>query len=591
MKNTKTTWNLSLLYTSPADPHIEKDLNSIEKACISFEKKYKKSDFTSTPQKLFKALEDMEDLEKKINGNKPWWYFALKTRLNSSDDVAVAQSTKFNQRIIKAINKINFFNLEIAKIPKKDQSVFLKNQALKPYWYALVRIFKTAEHKLSDPEEQMINLLSQTSYDMWVDGQEKLLEQQVVEFRGESIPLTKALSIFSGLEKKERRELWGKIIFALKNMSSFAEAEINAVYNYKKIVDEKRGYKKSYDKTILGNENDEKTIELLITLVTKYFSISKRFYKIHAKLLQENKLSYADRSADIGDIQKKFDLSESVQIVRNSFAKIDQKYVDIFDSFIQNGQIDVYPSKGKSGGAFCWGNGDLPTFVLLNHSNDINSVETLAHEMGHAIHTELSKSQPPRYRDYSMAVAEVASTFFEQVVTSELENYLSDDEKLILLHNKIKGDVQTIFRQIACFNFEADLHANIRSKGQISKEDIAKLLSVHMKSYVGDSVTVTDDDGYSFVGWSHIRRFFYVYTYAYGQLISRALFENWKKDPLYEKKIYQFLSSGSSMSPEDIFKKIGINVKDKTFFESGLKSIENDIKRLEKMTSKNKNSQ
>jgi oligoendopeptidase F len=590
MKDTKTAWDLGLLYKNDTDPQIEKDLKIIENACAHFEKKYKKSDFISTPQKLSRALEDMEELEKKINGSKPWWYFALKNRLNSSDEFAVAQSTKFNQRIIKSVNKITFFDLQIAKISKKDQGIFLKNQLLKPYAYALRRIFNNAEHKLSDDEEQIINLLSQTSYGMWVDGQEKLLEQQMVEFDGEKIALTKALSMFSGLETKKRRDLWQKIILAFKNISSFAEAEINAVYNYKKVIDEKKRYKKSYSKTILGNENDEKTIELLVSTVAKYFSISKRFYKIHAKLLNEKKISYADRNAGIGDIQKKFDFNESLQIVRDSFAKIDQKYVDIFDSFVKNRQIDVYPSKGKSGGAFCWGNGSLPTFVLLNHSDDINSVETFAHEMGHAIHTELSKTQPPRYRDYSMSVAEVASTFFEQVVTSELENYLSEDEKLVLLHNKIKGDVQTIFRQVACFNFEADLHSNIRDKGQVPKEDIAKLLSKHMKSYMGDSVDVTDDDGYGFVGWSHIRRFFYVYTYAYGQLISRALFENWKKDPSYEKKIYQFLSSGSSMSPEDIFKKIGIDVKDKTFFESGLKSIESDIVRLEKMVLKYKHS-
>jgi oligoendopeptidase F len=182
-----------------------------------------------------------------------------------------------------------------------------------------------------------------------------------------------------------------------------------------------------------------------------------------------------------------------------------------------------------------------------------------------------------------MSVAEVASTFFEQVVSSELENHLSKKEQIIFLHNKIKGDVQTIFRQIACFNFELELHQKIREKGQLAKKDIAILMNKHMKAYLGDAVDLKEDDGYFFVQWSHIRNFFYVYSYAYGQIISRALFENWKKDKSYAKRIEQFLSSGSSMSPEDIFKKIGIDTSSKTFFETGLKSVENDIKRLEKL--------
>jgi oligoendopeptidase F len=203
--------------------------------------------------------------------------------------------------------------------------------------------------------------------------------------------------------------------------------------------------------------------------------------------------------------------------------------------------------------------------------------------MGHAIHTEFSKKQPSQYRHYSTATAEVASTFFEQLVTEDLMTGLSDDEKIVLLHNKTMGDVSTIFRQIACFNFEKELHEKIRSNGQVAPDAIAELLQTHLKSYTGKSMEVTKDDGYFYVTWSHIRRFFYVYSYAYGQIISRALYEKWKVDPSYAEKIEQFLSAGRSMSPKDIFKSIGIKT-DKAFFEAGLKGIEADIDQLEKLS-------
>lgn len=149
------------------------------------------------------------------------------------------------------------------------------------------------------------------------------------------------------------------------------------------------------------------------------------------------------------------------------------------------------------------------------------------------------------------------------------------------------GDISTIFRQIACFNFELELHENIRKEGQVNRSAIAKLLQKHMRAYTGKSMEVTEDDGYFYVTWSHIRRFFYVYSYAYGQIVSRALYEKWKSDSSYSKKIEQFLSAGRSMSPKDIFKSIGITI-DKTFFETGLKAIEADIIKLEKLAKKHK---
>ncbi len=582
--NIQTEWDLTLLYKNEKDPRIEADLKTIEKLCTDFERKYKKADFTATPEKLARAFADEEKLQRELNKSKPWWYFALRSRLNSSDSIAEGFSTKYSERLTKAVNKITFFSLKIAKIPKKEQKKFLALPSLASRRYELERIFKHAKFDLPEGEEQVIDLLSQTSYRMWVDGQEKLLEEQMVEYGGEKIPFTKASSMFSDLPKKERRELYAKMGETVKSISHFAEAEMNAVYNYKKVLDERRGYEKPYSATVLGDETDEKTVEALVATVTKYFTISKRFYRLHAKLLKEKKLTYADRAAKIGEVKKKFDFDTSVKIVRETFAKIDPKYAQLFDTFLANGQIDVSPRKGKSGGAFCWGMGELPVYVLLNHVGDINSVETLAHEMGHAIHGELSKSQPPQYMGHSTAVAEVASTFFEQAVGEELERYLEKDEQIILLHNKIRGDVQTIFRQVACFNFELELHKQIREKGQVPKEDIAKLMSKHMRAYLGDTVDVTEDDGYFFVQWSHIRRFFYVYSYAYGQLISRALFEHWKRDTSYAKNIEEFLCAGSSMSPENIFKKAGIDTSDPKFFEMGLKSIEKDIARLEKLT-------
>ncbi len=582
--NYKTEWDLSVFYKNENDPKIEKDIKEAEKACVSFEKKYRGKDYTSTSKKLLGAMKDYESLVKAVSGAKASRYFYHRKDLNSEDNVAGAMLTKIDNILTKTLNKLVFFDIDLSKIPVNKHKIFLADKNLAPYTFYLKKIFENAKHMLSEKEEQLASLLSQTSSSMWVDGQEKLLNIQTVEFKGENIPVPKAMSILADLPKDERHELGNKINQTLKSVSFFAESELNAVYNFKKVMDERRGFKTPYDSTLLSNHNDPKTIKILTDVVTKNFGISHRFYKLHAKLLKEKKLSVSDRSVKIGEIKRKFDYETSVKVVGDVFEKVGPVYKNIFDKIVKNSQVDVYPKKGKTGGAYCSGGYDVPTIILLNHTDDLRSLETLAHEMGHAVHTEIAKVQPVLYQDYSYSTAEVASTFFEQVTLSEIEDQFTNEEKIILLHNKIMGDISTIFRQIACFNFELELHNRIRAEGQLSKEDMAKLLRKHLKSYLGEAFNVTDDDGYYFVSWSHIRRFFYVYTYAYGQLISRALFENWKKDKKYAEKIEKFLSLGGSMTPEEIFKKVGINVKDPKFFESGLKSIEKDIEKLEKLT-------
>ncbi len=579
----KDTWNLNLLYKSDKDPQIEKDLKMIEAAYAAFEKKYKGKPFTQSPAALAKALSELESLREKLSKRNPWWYFALKIDLNSNDSASAARATQYEQRLTEASNKTKFFGLEIAKILPKDQKKFLTASSLKPYVYFLGKVFKHAKYNLTEGEEQLEDLLSQTSYTMWVDAQEKLLNQQSIQHKGEALPLPKAMKLLSSLPKKDRREIHSKINQTLKSVSHLAEAELNAVYNYKKIMDKRRGYEKPYSATILGYQNDEKAIEKFVALVTKHFKIAHRFYKVHAKLLVEKKITRADRMARIGEIKKRFDFSSAVNLLRPVFGAFDPEFLAMFDSFLKNGQIDVAPRKGKKGGAYSWSVGMLPTYILLNHVGNLDALETLAHEMGHAFHTAMSRKQSPLYRHYTTATAEVASTFFEQMASDEVEKQLSDKEKTIMLHNRLMGDITTIFVQIACFNFENELHERIRAEGQLSKEAMAALMNKHMKLLMGDAVTITEDDGYHYVQWSHIRRFFYVYTYAYGQLISKALYENYKKDKSYAKKVKQFLSAGGSMSPEDIFKSIGIDTSKTSFFEEGLKSIEKDIARLEKL--------
>lgn len=580
----QTTWNLGLLYKGHNDPQIEKDMKAIEKAYGRFEKKYRgKTDYVKNEKKLLEALIDFEAIFSSIAVSKPLYYFHYHMDLHN-DSASRAESTKLMARLQANENKIVFFELSLAKITAPFQKKFLKSKKLSHYKYYLANVFRRAKHDLSEPEEKVLGLKSIPAYVHWLTATDKILNKQTVFYMGKSIPLAEASQKIHDLPIAERRELHTATMKVLEGVSEIAESEINAIVTDKKINDELRGYKEPYDATVMGYQNDSKSVMALVSAVTKNYSISHRFYNLKAKLLKIPNLEYSDRAVGIGTDIKEIKFDEAVVILKEVFGNTDQKYLKILESYLEKGQIDVYPRVGKADGAYCSGSVNMPTYVLLNYTNTMDQVMTFAHEMGHGIHTELSKIQRPFYQNYTFSTAEVASTFFEALVFDAVFEKLSKEEKIYALHNKINDDVQTIFRQIACFNFEIDLHKGIRAKGAMTKEEIGDLMNKHMSDYLGPITKMQKLDGNMFVSWKHIRSFFYVYSYAFGQLISKALYAKYKEDKTYIEKINKFLSAGGSDTPENIFKSIGIDVTKPDFWEKGLKTIEGDIEALEKLT-------
>ncbi len=580
----KTEWDLSLLCSGLDDPRIERDQKQADRAIATFVKKYKKDKrHLKNPAALAIALADYEKLIG-LSAARASYYTWFRKELNVEDKAAEALATKLDERGTKRGNTMLFFALELGRLPKATQKKFLVAPILAPYRYWLKQLFDTAKYDLSEPEEKIISLLGSVSYDRWIQATENILNKKTVRHKGRDLPLPEAQAMVQNLPTPERRALYRNIRDVYESVGDVAESEINAIYTSKKIQDELRGFTAPYEATILGYQNDPKSILALVDAVAKRESIAHRFYEVKRRLLKEEKLTYADRAAHVGAIKTKVPFDKAVKIVRETFGSLDPQYADIFDRLLNNGQVDVAPKKGKSGGAFCAGGANVPTFVLLNHIDNFESLKTLAHEMGHAIHTERAKSQRPLYEGYPISTAETASTFFEAAALHRVIESLQPEERVIALHDTVQDNIATVFRQVACFRFEQALHAEIRRDGYVPKERIAEIMNEHTASYLGPAVELEPSDGYFFVTWSHVRRFFYVYTYAYGQLISKALLAKVEKDPHFIKKVDGFFTSGESKSPYDIFKSCGLDTKKPDIFLDGLASIERDVAELERLT-------
>jgi oligoendopeptidase F len=216
-----------------------------------------------------------------------------------------------------------------------------------------------------------------------------------------------------------------------------------------------------------------------------------------------------------------------------------------------------------------------PTYIFLNHTDKLRDVLTLAHELGHGINNELMREKQNALNfGTPTSTAEVASTFMEDFVLQEILKGAGDEQRLAIMVMKLNDDISTIFRQVACYTFEQELHSAFRQKGYLSKEEIGKIFRKHMSAYMGDSVEQSKGSENWWVYWSHIRYFFYVYSYASGLLISKSLQYSVKKNPGFINNVKEFLSAGLSDSPKNIFRKLGIDITDITFWDKGLNEME-----------------
>lgn len=579
----KTEWDLTQFYKSAQDPRIEADQKKADAAIAAFAATYRKSKKHLTAvTALTRALKDYEALMLIPAARAPF-YAHYRKDLQVRDTEAMALSAKLEERGIRRANQILFFTLELGTIPKAQQALFLKAPQLSEYRYWLTQVFENAKYTLSEPEEKILMLKSDVSFGRWIDATQNILNKKVVRHKGKQVPLPEAQGLLPYLSRTERHNLHKALNAAYGEVADSAESEINAIYTDKKIEDELRGMKEPYEATIRSYQNSVESVLALVSAVSRHTSIAHRFYRVKRKLLGGAPLTYADRSARVGVVKAKLPFARAAALVREEFAALDPRYAEIFDRLLARGNVDVYPKSGKTGGAYCSSSVNVPTMVLLNHTDNVESLKTLAHEMGHAIHAERAKTQRPLYQGHPISTAETASTFFEAVALNRLIRDLPEKDRIVALHDKIQDDIATVFRQVACFEFERSLHTAIRTEGYVPKERIAALMNDAMQHYLGDAVTLTPEDGNFFVAWSHIRRFFYVYAYAYGQLVSKALHTELAKDPAFITKVDGFLSAGESASPDAIFKACGLDAKKPELFLEGLASIEADVAELERL--------
>jgi oligoendopeptidase F len=590
-----TEWKFDKLIPNESQAEINKELEGAKQANETFVAKWKERyDYLKDPKILKEALDEYEALMSKWgNDGKAGYYIHLKETLNQGNAEIKAQYNKIDEFGKKLANEIQFFEIRIAKITFEEQQKFLDFEELKPYKHFLERLFAESKYILSEAEEKILNLTSATSHSNWVKMTEAFLskeEREVLNDEGkmELMPFTKIIGRIDNKDKEKRDSAANALNDIFEKHIEVGEHELNSVLANKKVLDELRGFNRPDATRHLSDDMDTEVVDALVEAVTGRFDIAERFYKLKAKLFGLEKLAYHERNLQYGEVEKEYKYEEGLELVYKVLNELDPEFGEILKGFNDESLIDVYPKKDKGSGAFCAYNlNTQPTYIKLNFNNKLDDVLTLAHETGHGINDELMKKKQNSLNfKTSMATAEVASTFMEDFVLEEILKDADDELRFGILMMKLNDDISTIIRQIACYNLETDLHAAYREKGYLSKEEIGKIFLKNMKAYMGDGVSYDEGSENWWLNWSHIRYFFYVYSYSSGLLISKALQNSVKQDKSMISKVKEFLSAGTSESPKNIFANLGVEITDKTFWDKGMDEVERLLNETESLAKK-----
>ncbi|HSW97489.1 MAG TPA: M3 family oligoendopeptidase [Candidatus Saccharimonadales bacterium] len=589
------SWDLTPLFASDDDPEMEKDREKVQSANTTFISKWKdRKDYLEDPAILKNALDEYELLCRNYGTQgKEGYYFWLRSQIEEGNPNIKAKVNKIDEFGVKIANELQFFTMRIAKITEALHPTFLTYEPLAPYKHFLEKLFKKSAYLLSEPEEKIIALKTSVAHDNWVkmtssflSKEEGLVLQEDETEKKEN--LSKIISLLSHSKKEIRDSAAQAFNEIIDKHKEVAEMEINAILANKKIDDDLRGFSRPDESRHMSDDLDSTVVDSLLASVSKRYDISQRYYALKAKLFGVKRLAYHERNVDYGKVEKNYSFQEAVDLVYKVVGALDKEFADILERFVQHGHIDVYPKKGKRNGAFCAYNlHSQPTYMMLNFGEKLLDVTTLAHELGHGINDELMRDKQNALNfGTPISTAEVASTFMEDFVLEEIIKNADEELQLDIMVSKLNTDISTIFRQIACYQFEQNLHASYKEKGYLSHKEIGEIFQKHMRAYMGDAVEQSDGSENWWIYWNHIRMFFYVYSYASGLLISKSMQASVKQYPDFIKKVKEFLSAGESESPKNIFKNLEINISDETFWDKGLGEIEKLLIKTEVLAKK-----
>jgi len=578
-------WDLSELTKNPKSPEFQKRIRELEKQAEKFEKIKSRLDPKMSSKKFLSILHEIEEISEKMS--KIGGYASLSYSSDTQSDEATSLMTRMSKLGSEISNKILFFDLWWKmQIDEKNAKRLMKDAGEITEYLSHKRLF--AKYALSEPEERIINTLDVTGISALVKLYDKITN--VFEYKMKIGNKTKSMTreeitnYVRSTNSKIRETAYKTILTKYsENKGVVGEIYQNIVLNWKDEGIDIRGYKSPISMRNIGNNVDDKTIETLLFVCKNNAPVFQKFFTQKAKMLNMNKLRrydlYAPATANIKE--KRYPYNKSVKLVFESFGKFSDTLEEYAKKIFNENHIDSEVRQGKRDGAFCSTlTPKITPYVLVNFTGKSRDVFTLAHELGHAVHSQAAQDRSILVQDAPLPLAETASTFSELLLYDNISEKISDDEKKIMLSEKIDDFYATILRQSFFTIFEVDAHKQIGNGTTV--DEISKTYLQNLKTQFGDSVRLSEDFA---IEWSCIPHFyhtpFYCYAYSFGNLLALSLFQRYKKEGKdFVPSYIDILAAGGSKKPEKLLAEHGLDIRTTKFWQEGFDYVKDQVKAL-----------
>jgi oligoendopeptidase F len=591
MTYTQTHWRLADLFPGTDSPELESAFDQVVEQVASFEGARGKLKPEIQAGQFLEIVKASEATTRVIS--RLYAFASLSFAADTQDQAAQTLLGRMDQFTAEMQNRTLFFSLWWKELDEQNARRLMDAAGDYRYYLEQVRLFKP--HTLSEAEEKIINLKNVTGasalntlYDsitnrytfrLAVDGEVKeLTPGEMQAYRYSPNPDLRARSYQEYLRVYREDgailgQMYQTVVRDWRNENIFL-----------------RKFPSAISARNLGNDIPDEAVNILLETARGNAKTFQRYFKLKARLLGVEKLRRYDIYAPVAAAQKKYEFGTAAQMVLDAFSAFDPKFAELVRRVLDQDHLDSEVRKGKDSGAFCAS--VLPEstpYVLLNYQGRPRDVAVMAHELGHAIHSMLEEKHSMFTFQASLPLAETASTFGEMMLTDKLLAEESDEAvRKELLFKQMDDAYATIIRQAYIAVFEKKAHDLVQKNASV--DELCDAFFETIREQFGDSLELSDEFKWEWVAIPHIYHVpFYVYAYAFGQLLVLSLYKQYKTEgESFKPKYLKILSAGGSEAPEKILSEAGIDIRSAKFWQGGFDVLDNLVTELDTLETKKK---
>lgn len=583
----KYKWKIDKVYKSIED--FEKDFEEVKKEAVKLQDYSGK---LTNGEAILEYLKLNEKVSRKVENL--FIYAHLKSDEDTSNATYQALMSKIDIYMAEFSSYTAFFVPEILALDDKFiMDEIDRIEEMHQYKFLFEDILKEKPHILSKEMEELLASASDcldapsAIHNMLTNAD--MTFGKIKDEEGNEVELTEGnySSFIRSKDRNVRKAAFEKLFSEYEKFKNTLATSLTAsikTFNFNSKV---RKYESALEASLQPNNIPLDVYKNAVKVMNDNVSSLHRYVKIKKELLNLDEIHMYDLYVPIIETQKeKVEFNDGVKIVLEALKTLGEEYLDIFKGGINDDWIDIYENKGKRGGAYSWGGYDTMPYVLLNYNNELEDVSTLAHEMGHSIHSYYSrKEQPYHYAGYTLFCAEVASTTNEKLLIHHLIEKENDEKKkLSLINTELEQIRTTVFRQLMFAEFELYTHESLEKGIPLTSEDYSKAWHELNVKYFGPEMIVDENIDIEWARIPHFYSDFYVYQYATGYAAASAFANAILEGKVNAVEKYKgFLKSGGSDYPIEILKKAGVDMTTKEPLEATIKRFNELLDMIEKV--------